>query len=56
MQVPILQDVSDLGIDETDCTNLPIHPGCLPVFPVVIIHSEDFDFVSGFHDSEISRV
>ena len=44
------------GIDEADSTNLPIHSGCLPVFPIIIIHSDDLDFVSRFHGSEISMV
>ena len=25
-------------IDEADCTNFPIHPGCLYVFTSIIIH------------------
>ena len=43
-------------IDEADGTNLPIHSGCLPVFPIIIIHSDDLDFVSRFHGSEIKIV
>ena len=41
------------GIDKADCTNLPIHSGCLPIFPTIIVHSDDFDFVSRFHGSEV---